>query len=92
MVTKIFNWRSIWTKNILSELNFSEEDYRKMSKTSRIVIALIANGLFLLFIFGLAHSISTGFAGFWGGLPFWIISLFVTIFALYDVFDETRKK
>ena len=22
-------------------------------------------GLFLLFIFGLAHSISTGFAGFW---------------------------
>jgi len=53
---------------------------------------LIANGLFLLFIFGLAHSISTGFAGFWGGLPFWIISLFVTIFALYDVFDEMRKK
>ncbi len=39
-----------------------------MSKTSRIVIALIANGLFLLFIFGLAHSISTGFAGFWGGV------------------------
>ena len=63
-----------------------------MSKTSRIVIALIANGLFLLFIFGLAHSISTGFVGFWGGLPFWIISLFVTIFALYDVFDEMRKK
>ena len=63
-----------------------------MSKTSRIVIALIANGLFLLFIFVLAHSISTGFAGFWGGLPFWIISLFVTIFAIYDVFDETRKK
>ena len=92
MVTKVFNRRSICAKNILSELNFSKEDYRKMSKTSRIVIALIANGLFLLFIFGLAHSISTGFAGFWGGLPFWIISLFVTIFALYDVFDEMRKK
>ena len=63
-----------------------------MSKTSRLVVAIIANGLFLLFIFGLAKSISSGFAGFWGGLPFWIISLVVSIFALYDVFDEMTKK
>ena len=63
-----------------------------MSKTSRLIVAIIANSLFLLFIFGLAKSISSGFAGFWGGLPFWIISLFVAIFALYDVFDEMTKK
>ena len=63
-----------------------------MSKTSRLIVAIIANGLFLLFIFGLAKSISSGFAGFWGGLPFWIISLVVAIFELYDVFDEMTKK
>ena len=63
-----------------------------MAKTSRLFVAIIANGLFLLFIFGLAKSISSGFAGFWGGLPFWIISLVVAIFALYDVFDEMTKK
>ena len=26
-----------------------------------------------LFVLGLAESISAGAAGFWGGLPFWVI-------------------
>ena len=36
------------------------------------VVSLV---LLIWFITGLATSISMGFAGFWGGLPFWIISV-----------------
>lgn len=45
-----------------------------------------------VFILGLAHSISTGFAGFWGGLPFWIISITVLSLAGYDYWDECLRK
>jgi len=43
-------------------------------------------GMFLVgsFVLGLAWSISTGFAGFWGGFPFWCIALFVLCLCLYD--------
>jgi len=36
-------------------------------------------GLFIItmFVLGLAESISSGAAGFWGGLPFWIICFMV---------------
>lgn len=44
------------------------------------------------FIIGLAHSISTGFAGFWGGLPFWVISIVVLSLAGYDYWDECLRK
>ena len=37
---------------------------------------LIGTATLIVFIIGLAHSISTGFAGFWGGFPFWVISSF----------------
>ena len=42
----------------------------------------------------LAISISTGFAGFWGGLAFTIIVVVVLLMAIYDFWDETvrRKK
>jgi len=46
----------------------------------------------LIFVFGLAHSISTGFAGFWGGLPFWVIAVFVMVLAVYDFWDETVRQ
>ncbi len=59
-----------------------------LSKTNRIIVGLIATALMAVFILGLAHSISTGFAGFWGGLPFWIIALTVLAMALYDFWDE----
>ena len=44
-------------------------------------------GLFIvgIFVLGLAWGISHGFAGFWGGLPFWCISLFVLALIGYDV-------
>jgi hypothetical protein len=40
----------------------------------------------------LSHSISTGFAGFWGGLPFAIIAIFVVCLACYDLWEETVKQ
>ncbi len=39
-------------------------------KPVRMVAGLIASVAVIAFIIGLAWSISTGFAGFWGGLPF----------------------
>jgi hypothetical protein len=53
-----------------------------------------AIGTFFLLIFslGLAGSIASGFAGFKGGLPFWVIVLTVMAIALYDFYDETVRK
>ena len=58
----------------------------------RQIVGLIATLLFGVFIFGLSHSISTGFAGFWGGLPFAIIAVTVIGMAFYDLWDETVRK
>ncbi len=44
------------------------------------------------FVIGLSHSISTGFAGFEGGLPFAIIVAIVILMALYDFYDECIRK
>ncbi|MCY3983463.1 MAG: hypothetical protein OXE85_06055 [Roseovarius sp.] len=57
----------------------------------KIVAAVIATLLMAIFVVGLAHSISTGFAGFWGGLPFWIIVIVVLSLAIYDVWEETIR-
>lgn len=54
--------------------------------------AVIGTALVMIFIFGLAHSISSGFAGFWGGLPFWIIAIIVMLMAAYDFYDETVRR
>jgi hypothetical protein len=59
---------------------------------TRLIMGLIGTALMVIFIVGLAHSISTGFAGFWGGLPFWIISLLVLGMAVYDFWDECVRK
>ncbi len=59
-----------------------------LSRTTRKIVALIATALLVIFILGLAYSISTGFAGFWGGLPFWVISVLVLSMAAYDMWDE----
>ena len=52
------------------------------------LVGLIATALIGIFIFALAGSISSGFAGFYGGLPFWLIVLFVMSFAVYDYAEE----
>ena len=59
---------------------------------TRLVLGLIGTGLMMTFVIGLIYSISTGFAGFWGGLPVWIISMFVLSLAGYDYFDECVRK
>ena len=63
-----------------------------LSSATKIVVGLIATIMMITFIVGLAHSISTGFAGFWGGLPFWIISISVLLMAVYDFWEECLRK
>lgn len=63
-----------------------------LSRQIKIIVGLIATIMVTVFIIGLAHSISTGFAGFWGGLPFWIISLTVLSMAVYNFWEECIKK
>ena len=54
----------------------------------QILAGLLAISVLSGFVIGLAHSISTGFAGFWGGFPFWVIACFVLGIALYDYVDS----
>ncbi len=56
------------------------------------ITGLFGSVLLAVFILGLAHSISSGFAGFWGGLPFWIISIAVLAMVFYDYWDECLRK
>ena len=63
-----------------------------LSRATKIIVGLIATVMMITFIVGLAHSISTGFAGFWGGLPFWIISVAVLMMAVYDFWEECLQK
>ena len=49
-------------------------------------IALVA-----IFVIGLAWSISTGLAGFWKGLPFWIIVIFCLYLLVVDSLKSIRK-
>jgi len=53
------------------------------------VSALLGTAIIGIFVVALAESISSGFAGFWGGLPFWMIVLFVLGLAIYNFLEET---
>ena len=48
--------------------------------------------LIALFVLGLAESISEGAAGFWGGLPFWVICITVLPLVIYDFWDSCLRK
>ena len=63
-----------------------------MSYATKVIVGLIGTALLLIFIGGLSHSISTGFAGFWGGFPFMIIAIVVCLAALYDYWDECIRR
>ncbi|WP_146345463.1 DUF2244 domain-containing protein [Falsiphaeobacter marinintestinus] len=63
-----------------------------MSRTTTIVVAFIGTALMMTFIIGLSHSISTGFAGFWGGFPFMVIAIIVICMALYDFWEDAIRK
>ena len=45
-----------------------------------------------VFVLGLAEGISSGFAGFWGGLPFWVICFMVLPLVFYDFWDTCLRK
>ena len=49
-------------------------------------IALVA-----IFVIGLAWSISTGLAGFWKGLPFWVIVIFCLYLLIADSLRSIKK-
>ena len=56
------------------------------------IFGLIGVSLVAAFVLGLAESISSGAAGFWGGLPFWVICLAVLVLVVYDYWDTCLRK
>jgi len=60
----------------------------KISEKLTIILGIF---LFAIFVIGLAWSISTGLAGFWRGLPFWVIVLFVLFLLIYDSLKVIKK-
>lgn len=58
----------------------------------KLVTGFVSVAGVVLFIIGLAWSISTGFAGFWGGLPFWVIAIAVLAMMVYDYWDDCVKE
>ena len=60
----------------------------KISEKLTIIIGLILVAVFLI---GLAWSISTGLAGFYKGLPFWVIVIFCLGLLIYDSLKSIKK-
>ena len=59
-----------------------------IEKVSGLIGAFLVAG----FVLGLAESISSGAAGFWGGFPFWVICLAVLPLVIYDFWDTCLRK
>jgi sterol desaturase/sphingolipid hydroxylase (fatty acid hydroxylase superfamily) len=60
--------------------------------TLKKIFGLIGALLVAAFVLGLAESISSGAAGFWGGLPFWVICFSVLALIFYDFWDTSFRK
>ena len=60
----------------------------KLNEKFTIILGVV---LFAVFVVGLAWSISTGLAGFWRGLPFWVIIIFVLFLLIYDSLKSINK-
>jgi len=56
------------------------------------IFGLFGVTLVALFVLGLAESISSGAAGFWGGLPFWVICFAVLVLIIYDYWETCLRK
>ncbi|MFK7869642.1 MAG: hypothetical protein AB8B58_10425 [Roseobacter sp.] len=63
-----------------------------MSYLTKLIVGLIGTAMLCIFVGGLSQSISSGFAGFWGGLPFMLIAIIVCAMAVYDFWDECIRK
>ena len=60
----------------------------RLSEKLTILIGILLVATFLI---GLAWSISTGLAGFYKGLPFWVIIIFVLCLVIYDSIKSIKK-
>ena len=60
-------------------------------KIGEKIAILIGALLFVIFVTGLAWSISTGLAGFARSIPFWIIVIFCIFLMFYDSYREIKK-
>ena len=60
----------------------------KLSEKLTIILGI---ALVAIFVIGLAWSISTGLAGFWRGLPFWIIVIFCLFLLIIDSLKSIKK-
>ena len=60
-------------------------------KLSEKITIFLGITLVSVFAIGLAWSISTGLAGFWKGLPFWIIVLFCLYLLILDSLNSIKK-
>ena len=63
-----------------------------VTRRVNIISGLIAIATLIIFTVGLSKSISSGFAGFKGGLPFAIIVAFVLCLAAYDFYDSCIRQ
>ena len=63
-----------------------------VSRLTKFVTGLIGLILVAVLVLGLSYSISTGFAGFLGGLPFAIIVVTVLGMVAYDFWDDCVRK
>ena len=61
----------------------------KLSEKFAIFLGIILVGVFVI---GLAWSISTRLAGFWKGLPFWIIVIFCLYLLILDSLRSIKSK
>ena len=60
-------------------------------KFSEKITIIIGIALVATFVIGLAWSISTGLAGFWRGLPFWVIVIFCLYLLIVDSIRALKK-
>jgi len=60
-------------------------------KLSENITIFLGIALVAIFVIGLAWSISTGLAGFWKGLPFWIIVIFCLCLLIADSLRAIKK-
>lgn len=56
------------------------------------ISGLLGSFIVTIFVLGLAESISSGAAGFWGGFPFWVICISVLPLVYYDFWDSCIRK
>ena len=56
------------------------------------ISGVIGSVMIAIFVLGLAESISSGAAGFWGGLPFWIICIAILGLVGYDLWNSCFRK